>query len=103
MYYDATCEIIFQSDHSFNSYDQQSKCSIYVHHWMRLIRLRMKILASDTESDYAIRCTWVLLRHPSGLEQCVYKRSAERKQRHVKNLSSTLNGCHTIWNFVYTI
>jgi len=51
-------EIISQSDHSFNSYDQESKCSTYVYHWMRLIRFSMKILAaSDTESDYAIHCT----------------------------------------------
>jgi len=27
-----TCEIISQSDHSFKSYDQKSKCSIYVYH-----------------------------------------------------------------------
>ena len=53
-----------QSDHSFNSYDQNSKCSIYVYHWMRLIRFHLKILpASDTKSDYAIRCTWVLSLH----------------------------------------
>jgi len=38
MYQDDTCEIISQSDHSFNSYDQNSKSSIYVYHWMRLIR-----------------------------------------------------------------
>jgi len=39
----------------------------YVYHWMRLIRLRIKILAaSDTESDYAIRCTWVLSLHLYG-------------------------------------
>ena len=43
---------------------QNSKCSIYVYHWMRLIRFLVKILAaSDTESDYAIRCTWVLSLH----------------------------------------
>ena len=36
----------------------------HVYHWMRLIRFRMKILAaSDTESDYTIRCTWVLSPH----------------------------------------
>jgi len=29
---DDTCEIISQSDHSFNSYDQKFKCSIYVYH-----------------------------------------------------------------------
>jgi len=49
MYQDDTREIISQSDDSFNSYDQKSKCSIYVYHWMRLIRFRVKILAaSDT-------------------------------------------------------
>jgi len=59
-----TCEIISQSDHPFNSCDQNSKCSIYDYHWMRVIRFRMKILAaSDTESDYAIHCTWVLSLH----------------------------------------
>ena len=30
MYQDDTCEIISQSDQSFNSYDQKSKFSIYV-------------------------------------------------------------------------
>ena len=29
---DDTCEIISQSDYSFNSYDQKSKWSLYVHH-----------------------------------------------------------------------
>jgi len=58
---DDTCGIISQSDHSFNSYDQKSKCCIYVYGWMRLIRFPMKILAaSDTESDFAIHCTWML-------------------------------------------
>ena len=33
-YQDDICEIISQSDHSFNSYDKKSKCSIYVSHWM---------------------------------------------------------------------
>ena len=28
----STCEIISQSDYSFNSYDQKSKCSMYVYH-----------------------------------------------------------------------
>jgi len=52
-----TSEIISQSDHPFKSYDQKSKCSIYVYHWVRLIRFHMKILAaSDTESDYGIHC-----------------------------------------------
>jgi len=61
---DNTCEIIYQSDHLFNSYDQKFKCSIYVDHWMRLVRFRMKILAaSDTESDYVIHCTWALSFH----------------------------------------
>jgi len=65
MYQAKTYEIISQSDwYSFNSYDQKSKCSIYVYHWMRLIRFRVKILAaSDTESDHAVRCTWVLSLH----------------------------------------
>jgi len=64
MYQDDICEIISQSYHSFDSYDQKSKCSIYVYHWMRLIKFCMKILAaSDTESDYAIHCTWVLSLH----------------------------------------
>jgi len=49
---DDTCEIISQSDHSFNDHDQKFKCSIYVYHSMRLISFRMKILAaSDMESD----------------------------------------------------
>jgi len=62
-----TCEIVSQSGRSFNSYDQESKCSIYVYHWMRLVRFHMKILAaSDTESDYAIRCTWALSLHLYG-------------------------------------
>jgi len=43
MYQDDTWEIISQSDHSFNSYNQKSKCSLYVYHWMRLIRFRVKI------------------------------------------------------------
>jgi len=43
---DSTCEIISQSNHLFNS---KSKCSIYVYHWMRLIRFHVNILAaSDT-------------------------------------------------------
>jgi len=72
------CEIISQSDHSFNSYDQKSKCSVYVNHWKRLIRFHTKILAaSNTESDYAIRCTWVLSLH---LYRCMYNRSPERDQ-----------------------
>ena len=29
---DDTCEIISQSGHPFNSYEQKSKCSIYVYH-----------------------------------------------------------------------
>ena len=32
VYQDDTCEIISESDHPFNSYDQKSKCSIYVYH-----------------------------------------------------------------------
>jgi len=65
---DDTCKIIPQSDHSFNSYDQNSKCSEYVYQWMRHIIFRMKILAaSNTESDYAIRCAWVLSLHLSGV------------------------------------
>jgi len=56
-YQDDTCEIISQSDHSFNSYDQKSKCSIYVYHWMRLIRFRVKILAASAPNlitQYAV-------------------------------------------------
>ena len=35
-----------------------------LYHWMRFIRFRMKILAaSDTESDCALRCAWVLSLH----------------------------------------
>jgi len=64
---DGTCEIISLSD-PFKSYDQKSKFSIYVYHWMRRIRFRvkisLKILApSDTQSDYAIHCTRVLTLH----------------------------------------
>jgi len=60
----SACEIISQADHPFNSYDQKSKCSIHLPYWMRLIRFHMKILpASDAESDYTIRCTWVLSLH----------------------------------------
>ena len=34
-------------------------CSIYVFHWMRVIRFCRKILAgSDTEYDCAIHCSW---------------------------------------------
>jgi len=37
---------------------------LYVYPWMRLIRFPMKILgASDSESDYAIGCTWVISLH----------------------------------------
>jgi len=42
----STCvrmESVSQSDHPFKSY-QKSKCSIYVHHLMRHIRFRVKIL-----------------------------------------------------------
>jgi len=64
---DDTCKIISQSDHPFNSKDQKFKFSIYVYHWMRLIRFHMKILtASGTESDYVIRCTWVMSIHLYG-------------------------------------
>jgi len=64
MYQNNIREIISQSDHSFNSYDQISKCPMCVYHWMRLIRFGMKILAaSDTGSDFAIRCPWVLSLH----------------------------------------
>ena len=81
MYRDGTCEIISQSDHSFCSYDQTSKCSIYVYHWMRLIKFSVKILtASDTESDYALRCTWVSSLHLYRWEQYMYNRSPERDQ-----------------------
>jgi len=45
------------------------------------IPLGMKILAaSDTESDYAIRCTWVLSLHLYRWEQCMYNKSPERDQ-----------------------
>jgi len=46
MYQDDTCEVISQADYSFNSYDQKSKCSIYVSHWMRLIRFSCENLSS---------------------------------------------------------
>ena len=76
-----TCEIISQPDHSFNSYDQKSKCSIYVYHWMRLSRFRMKVLApSDMESSYAIHWTWVLSLYLHRGKQWVYNRSLERDQ-----------------------
>ena len=40
---------LFLKQATHSSHDQKSKCPIYVYHWMRLIRLRMKILAaSDT-------------------------------------------------------
>jgi len=77
---DDTCEIISQSNHSFNSYDQKSNRSIHFYYWMRLIRFCMKILAAaDTESDYAIRCAWVSL-HLYRWEQCLYNASPERVQ-----------------------
>ena len=61
---DTVCEIISQSDHSFNSYDQKSKCSINVYHWMGRAKFRVKILAaSDTEFGYTIRCAGVLSLH----------------------------------------
>jgi len=48
---------------------------------MRFIRFRRKILAaSDTESEYAIRCTWVLSLHLYRWEQCMYNWSPERDQ-----------------------
>ena len=93
MYQDDTCEIISQSDHSFNRYDQKFKSSIYVYHWIRLIRFHIKILAaSNTESDYAIRCTWVLSHHLYRWEQWMYNRSSERDPyiKACKNLSGTL-------------
>jgi len=56
MYQDDTCEMISQSNHSFNIYDPH-----YVYHWMKPFRFCVEILAaSDTESDDAIRCTWLL-------------------------------------------
>jgi len=59
-----TCEIISQSDLSFNSHDQKFKYSIYVYDWITPIRFRMKILsASDVKSDFAMRCTWLLSLH----------------------------------------
>ena len=61
MYQDDICEIVSLSDHAFNSYNQKSKCSIYVYHWMRFY---VKILAaSNMESDCTMRCTWVLSLH----------------------------------------
>ena len=49
---DGSSETICLSDPAFESYEQKSKWSIYVYHWMRQIRFRVKILAaSDTESD----------------------------------------------------
>ena len=63
----------------FNSDYRKSKCSIYDYHQMSLIGFRMKILtASGTESDYAIRCTWVLSIHLRRWEQWMYNRSPER-------------------------
>ena len=49
-------EIIPQSDNSFNSYDQKSKCSIYVYHGMRLIRFCPKILQPLTQ-NLITQCT----------------------------------------------
>ena len=47
---------------------------LYVYHWMRHIGFPVKMLAaSDTESDYAIRCTWVLSLH-------LYRRTVHVKQ-----------------------
>jgi len=55
-----TREIISQSDHPFQSYDQKFKCSIYVHYWMRPIRFRGKILApSDIEFDCVMCRPWM--------------------------------------------
>jgi len=59
MYQDDTCEIICQADLPFNSFDQKSKCSIYVYHWMRLIWLCVKILAAsdmDTRMNRKVTC-----------------------------------------------
>jgi len=55
---DDTCEIISQSDNSFNSYAQKSKCSICLA-WGLLgsVWKSEHPAVSDTKSDYAIRCT----------------------------------------------
>ena len=95
-------KIISHSDHPFNSYERKSKCFIYVHNQMRLIGFRMKILAaSDTKSDCAIRCTWVLSLHLYRWEQCMYNRSPERDQKgHVKNLEELWHGQKWLHLFV---
>ena len=56
MYQDDTRAIISQSDHSFNIYDQKSKCSIYVYCWMRLNRSHMKILAASDTIHATLGC-----------------------------------------------
>jgi len=90
-YQDDTCEITCRSDHPFKSYDQKSKCSIYVYHWMIHIRCRVKILAApDTESNCAIRWTWVLSLHLSSWEQCMYNRFPVR-DGHVGNFRIPLS------------
>jgi len=53
----------------------QKLVSIFVYPRMREIRFRRKILtASDTESGYAIRCTWVLSLYLYMWEQCMRNR-----------------------------
>jgi len=55
MYQDDTCEIISQSDHSFNGYGPKSKCSTYVYHWMRLIRFQYEnLLTQNLIAQYTI-------------------------------------------------
>jgi len=90
---DDTGEIISQSDHSFNSYDQKPKFSIYVYHWMRLIRFSVKILAASDKTPIAqyaafgcchSTCTGENSACISGLQK------ESNIKGHVKNLSSTL-------------
>jgi len=59
---DDTCEIISELGHPLNSYDQKSKCSIYVYLWMRHIRFRVKILAASN-TEHTQHCTWALSLH----------------------------------------
>jgi len=79
---DDTCEIISLSDHLLKGYDKKFKCFIYVDHWMKYIRLRMKILAAfDVESDCAIRCTWVMSPNMYMLVKCMSNRYPVRDMR----------------------
>ena len=91
---DDTCEIISQSDHPFNNYDQKSKCSIYVSHWMRHIRYHVKILAASDRNPitqytalgcYHSTCTGENRACITGLQEEINIKG------HVRNPSSTLN------------